>query len=316
MLRFSYSHNANTGHEVKSRAKVNYILYNRLADEATGNASYEVDISNGGLTYIVGNIIQKGPNRLNGNTIAYAEEGATNPIQKLYIASNTIVNAYPLPDNRWVLLLGSGVTEANMVNNLVVGLSSSFHLANGPGASVLQERHDVITNEPGFFKQTDRNYFLTASSPAVNAGIDPGSVNGFSLKPLYEFQFPASGVARPVSNGLDAGAYQYKPGQVMPEAPVVSSNSPVADLATRTPRMTPAILLVTLSLYNQPASNSQTKFASMEDCQAARTKMLMDEQRSRDKAQLADLMRAPPSGNQPTTASVPLPMVSAVCVAE
>ena len=48
--------------------------------------------------------------------------------------------------------------------------------------------------------------------------------------------------------------------------------------------MTPAILLVTLSLYNQPASNSQTKFASMEDCQAARTKMLMDEQRSRDKA--------------------------------
>jgi hypothetical protein len=76
--------------------------------------------------------------------------------------------------------------------------------------------------------------------------------------------------------------------------------------------MTPAILLVTLSLYNQPASNSQTKFASMEDCQAARTKMLMDEQRSRDKAQLAGLMR----GNQPTPASVPLPMLSAVCVTE
>jgi hypothetical protein len=52
---------ANTGHEVKSRAQVNYILYNRLADEATGNASYGVDISNGGLTYIVGNVIQKGP---------------------------------------------------------------------------------------------------------------------------------------------------------------------------------------------------------------------------------------------------------------
>jgi hypothetical protein len=80
--------------------------------------------------------------------------------------------------------------------------------------------------------------------------------------------------------------------------------------------MTPAILLVTLSLYNQPASNSQTKFASMEDCQAARTKMLMDEQRSHDKAQLADLMRASPSGNPPTKASVLLPMLSAVCVAE
>ena len=80
--------------------------------------------------------------------------------------------------------------------------------------------------------------------------------------------------------------------------------------------MTPAILLVTLSLYNQSASNSQTKFASMEDCQAARTKMLMDEQRSRDKAKLADLMRASSSGNRPARASVPPPMLSAVCVAE
>jgi hypothetical protein len=230
VLRFSYSHDANTGHEVKSRAKVNYILYNRLTDEATGKSSYEVDISNGGLTYIVGNIIQKGPNGQNGNVMAYAEEGATNPIQKLYIANNTIVNAYPVPDNRWVLLVGSGVTEANMVNNLIVGLSSSSHVADGPGAGVLQQRHDVITNEPGFFKPTDRNYFLTASSPAVNAGIDPGSVNGFSLKPLYQFQFPASGIARPVSKGLDAGAYQYAPDQVMPQAPVIafSSNSPVA----------------------------------------------------------------------------------------
>ncbi len=230
VLRFSYSHDADTGHEVKSRAKVNYILYNRLTDEATGKSSYQIDISNGGLTYIVGNVIQKGPNAQNGNTIAYAAEGATNPIQKLYIASNTIVNGYPAPDNRWVLLVGSGVTEANMVNNLIVGLSSSAHIADGPGAGVLREQHNVITNQPGFFKQADRNYLLTASSPAVNAGIDPGAANGFSLKPLYEFQFPSSGVVRPVSKGLDAGAYQYVPGQVTPEAPIVvfSSNSPVA----------------------------------------------------------------------------------------
>ena len=80
--------------------------------------------------------------------------------------------------------------------------------------------------------------------------------------------------------------------------------------------MTPAILLVTWSLYNQPASNTQTQFASMEACQAARTNMLIDEQRSRDKAQLADLMRAPPSGNQLAPATIPLPMLSAVCAAE
>ena len=38
--------------------------------------------------------------------------------------------------------------------------------------------------------------------------------------------------------------------------------------------MTPAILLVTWSLYNQPARNSQSQFASMEACQDARTKLL------------------------------------------
>jgi hypothetical protein len=230
VLRFSYSHDANTGHEVKSRAQVNYILYNRLADEAIGTASYGIDISNGGLTYIVGNVIQKGPGANNGNSMAYAEEGASNPIQKVYIANNTIVNAYPNADNRWALLLGPGVTEAAMVNNLIVGLPASSHVADGASASVLQERHDIVTSSPSFHDQAARSYYLTAASPAVNAGIDPGSVNGFSLTPGYEFRFPVSDVMRPVSGALDAGAYEYTPNQVVPAAPTVAftSNSPVA----------------------------------------------------------------------------------------
>ncbi len=230
VLRFSYSHGANTGHEMKSRAQINYILYNRLADEDTGNASYGVDISNGGLTSIVGNVIQKGLNSKNGNSMAYAEEGAINPIQKLYIANNTIVNEFPNANSRWALLLGSGVTEVEMVNNLIVGLVSSSHVADGAGAGALQEQHDIITNSPGFYDQAARSYYLTAASPAVDAGIDPGSASGFSLTPRYEFQLPVSDVARPVSGALDAGAYEYTPNQVVPAAPTIAftSNSPVA----------------------------------------------------------------------------------------
>jgi len=229
VLRFSYSHNANAGHEVKSRAQLNYILYSRLADEATGHASYEIDISNGGLTFIVGNIIQKGPDAENGNVMAYAEEGAINPIQKLYIANNTIVNSFRNPGGRWALLLGKGVTEAKMVNNLIVGLTSSTHVADGVGAGMLEEQHDVITDSPEFYNEAARNYYLTATSPAVDAGVDPGSTNGFSLRPGYEFQFPVSGVARPVFGALDAGAYEYTPHQVVPVAPSVAfaSNAPV-----------------------------------------------------------------------------------------
>ena len=80
--------------------------------------------------------------------------------------------------------------------------------------------------------------------------------------------------------------------------------------------MIPAILLLTSSLYNQPASNSQTRFESMEACQDARTKLLTDAQILRDKAQSAEVMRALPSRAQSTMAPTPLPMVSAVCVPE
>jgi hypothetical protein len=80
--------------------------------------------------------------------------------------------------------------------------------------------------------------------------------------------------------------------------------------------MTPAILLITTSLYGQPASNSETRFESMEDCQDARTKLMTDTQNLRDKAQAAEVMRARPSRDQPTKAPTPLPMVSALCVLE
>jgi len=39
-LRFSHSHDSRIGHEVKSRAALNRILYNRLTDEQDGNSSY------------------------------------------------------------------------------------------------------------------------------------------------------------------------------------------------------------------------------------------------------------------------------------
>ncbi|HUN40102.1 MAG TPA: right-handed parallel beta-helix repeat-containing protein [Acetobacteraceae bacterium] len=230
VLRFSYSHNADTGHEVKSRAQVNYILYNRLADEATGRASYEVDLPNGGLSYVIGNVIQKGPDAQNGNAIAYAEEGAVNPVQDLYIASNTIVNEDRVPDYRWALLLGPRVARAEMVNNLIVGLPSAARVVDGPSAGALQQRNNIITDSPGFANEADRIYNLTARSPAVHAGIDPGEVNGFSLAPHFEFQLPDTGVARRAVGALDVGAYEYTPGQAVPAVPTLTfaSDAPIA----------------------------------------------------------------------------------------
>jgi hypothetical protein len=53
--------------------------------------------------------------------------------------------------------------------------------------------------------------------------------------------------------------------------------------------MTPAILFVTTSLYNQPPSNSQTRFESMEACEDARIKLMTDADNLRRQAQEAEV---------------------------
>jgi hypothetical protein len=54
----SYFHHARVGHLLKSRATENRIFYNRLTDESGGRASYELEFANGGIAYVVGNMVQ------------------------------------------------------------------------------------------------------------------------------------------------------------------------------------------------------------------------------------------------------------------
>ena len=58
-LEGSWSHDARVGHLVKSRALVNHILYNRITGQG-GTDSYEIDLPNGGLSDVIGNVIEQG----------------------------------------------------------------------------------------------------------------------------------------------------------------------------------------------------------------------------------------------------------------
>jgi hypothetical protein len=73
-LRYCTTHHAKNGHTVKSRANENHILYNRIMDEDDGTTSYELNLPNGGLSYVVGNLIQQGPQTANSTIVSYAEE--------------------------------------------------------------------------------------------------------------------------------------------------------------------------------------------------------------------------------------------------
>ena len=89
IFQYNYSHHCNIGHELKSRAHVNFILYNRLSNEVTGNASREIDLPNGGTAYLIGNSIEQGANSTNSGIIGYGLEGLTNPNpQEFYLINN------------------------------------------------------------------------------------------------------------------------------------------------------------------------------------------------------------------------------------
>lgn len=90
-LKYCWSHNSYVGHLVKSRALVNYILYNRLTDEG-GNGSYECSAPQGGTTYVIGNEIEQSSATGNSTIIDYASEGMVNPDSHLYVVNNSVVN--------------------------------------------------------------------------------------------------------------------------------------------------------------------------------------------------------------------------------
>ncbi|OOV09081.1 hypothetical protein RF819_11530 [Rhodoferax fermentans] len=115
----SYFHHAKTGHLLKSRASENLIFYNRLTDETGGTASYELDLPNGGLAYVVGNIVQQSSTTSNNYLITFGEEGYTGPHNELYLNHNTLVD--DSANGGFFLRYAPGLQRLLAANNMLVG---------------------------------------------------------------------------------------------------------------------------------------------------------------------------------------------------
>ena len=115
----SYFHHAHGGHLLKSRAAENHIYGNRLTDEIGGQASYELEFPNGGLNYVVGNIIEQGSETQNSTIVAVGLEGYSHPRNELYLINNTIANDRPA--DGIFLNVRNGIQKVKAVNNLLVG---------------------------------------------------------------------------------------------------------------------------------------------------------------------------------------------------
>ena len=111
------------GHLVKSRAARNLIRCNQLVDGDAGEASYELDLPNAGLAWVVGNVLGQGPRPQNPALLAYGAERQMHPDSALFVAHNSFVNGAPLPAafvRHWPERLPPG-TPVVLRNNLLFG---------------------------------------------------------------------------------------------------------------------------------------------------------------------------------------------------
>jgi Right handed beta helix region len=196
-LQFSYSHHAKIGHLLKTRAAENYIQYNRLSDEADGTASFEIDISNRGTSYVIGNVIEQGPQTDNSAIVAYGMEGPDprNPGSQLYVINNTFVN--DLPDSGTFIIMRPDIsTPAIVMNNIFWGRGTVMTQRNAVMSG------NLIQKDPKFVDPADYDYRLQSRSPALGAGTKPQPAFVHS-----QYIHPACGAPRGEDTSADVGAF-------------------------------------------------------------------------------------------------------------
>jgi hypothetical protein len=199
---------------VKTRAQRAFILYN-LIDEANGYGSWEINIAQGGLNIIMGNVIVQGPSGSNHGIIGY--DAVTNPLEDLYFVNNTVINQYAGNIKYFNFAPSSGINTFKAYNNIfasVNGASNSMYTGTVPASidtsnNIWAPDHTVL----GFTDPSSHDYSLTASaSLMIDQGTNAGMTNtSYSLTPvgMYQsFTMPLPGRTT-TGNAIDIGAYEY-----------------------------------------------------------------------------------------------------------
>lgn len=191
------------GHLVKSRARENHVRYNLLVDGDGGRASYELEFPNGGIAYVVGNVIGQSAGTDNPVLISYGAEGQRWVENGLYMVHNTLLNDAYTGDflKVWSERFPGGV-DVWAINNLASG-NGDFH---PPAQGRYEGNHTVSRNE--LIDYGGIALRLTSHSPLRGGVRVPGDARGIDLSPTAEFVFPAGSRAIRLTSSLAPGAFQ------------------------------------------------------------------------------------------------------------
>jgi hypothetical protein len=211
VFRYNLSRDAIAeGHELKSRANYNFIMYNRISNEQTAD-SRTIDLPNGGTSVVVGNVIEQGPNSANSNLLGYGLEGLSNTApHRLWIHNNTFINKKSTGS---FIHVPGGMDTLWVKNNIFAGAKTGGLIIGTP--AVLDSSHNLVHDDLAIFEfesPATYGYHLLATSPAVNTGIiTTKNVLGYALQPTLMYQEVASYESRSNTDQIDIGAFEYFP---------------------------------------------------------------------------------------------------------
>lgn len=203
-FQYNYSHHSIIGHTLKSRAKENVILYNYFTDGEDGISSRLIDLPNGGLTFVQGNILEQGPMAENNNFIAYGLEGYFNAaFNRLYLSHNTFINRKTA--NGLFIHIADGSEHIQVTNNAFLGVGE---LVDGVLSKTEGNYMSESIAEAQLTASDDKLYEPKADSPLIDGSIDQEDTFGYSLLPTQSYAHPTNVTERITVGKHDIGAYE------------------------------------------------------------------------------------------------------------
>ena len=210
-----FHHPRGQANSLKTRAQRSYILYNLIDEESTGYGSWELNIAQGGLNVVMGNVIIQGPSGANHGIVGY--DAVTNELQDFYFINNTVINQYVGNVHFFNTAPAAGINTYKIYNNLFASVpGANLVMFSGNEPAVLDSSNNIISSDylnVGFVNPSINDYALTADAlSAIDQGTLAGSTNsGYSLLPTSMYtSFDAVLQPRVVEGGaIDVGAYEY-----------------------------------------------------------------------------------------------------------
>ena len=116
-------------------------------DGPTGTSSYLVNVPNGGVVYLRGNLFHKGPRADNSTAIAFGEEGLPWSVNTLEMVHNTLVMTWS--GGTYVSAV-SAIQSVRFTANLFAGTNNPNLLSGGVAAGKVVQASNVTSTAANF----------------------------------------------------------------------------------------------------------------------------------------------------------------------